>query len=448
MGAYLSKPLKVKDSESSSDERATYAVTGMQGWRQYMEDAHVAVPDLALPSFPEGVSLYGVFDGHGGPAVSMWVSRHIASVLAANLQSVTVPQEKSRLTCAGDFNGTYGNKEVLDLCEAVQSSFLRLDDEMSASDAHTELKHLQSVIEADRTRVMKENDINPSVQQPLLKALLQGKRKIDMHEEDGKKYITVSAMEDEDSDEEESADDMKDYEVDMNEDPNASTAWDPEGCGCTAVVVAHVRGTSPCLVVANAGDSRAVASRKGEAVALTMDHKPMQSRELARIKAAGGTVNCGRVDGNLNLSRSLGDLFYKKDAAIPAREQRISAYPDVTVTPLQKDDDFVILACDGIWDCQSNQDAVNFVRSRLTEYRKEKPAPADHEILTRICEEMCDACVADTPFETEGGVGCDNMTMMVVLLNHENDDGRGKEVFYYGTPSECEEYVRVSSELE
>ncbi|KAH0482856.1 MAG: uncharacterized protein KVP18_000399 [Porospora cf. gigantea A] len=91
----------MQDSESSSDDRATYAVTGMQGWRQYMEDAHVAVPDLALPSFPEGVSLYGVFDGHGGPAVSMWVSRHIASALAANLQGVTVPQEKSRLMCAG-----------------------------------------------------------------------------------------------------------------------------------------------------------------------------------------------------------------------------------------------------------------------------------------------------------------------------------------------------------
>lgn len=66
-----------------------------------------------------------------------------------------------------------------------------------------------------------------------------------------------------------------------------------------------------------------------QAFPLSHDHKPMNPGERARIAAAGGCVTNGRVDGNLNLSRSLGDLFYKADAFIPPEKQRITAFPDV-----------------------------------------------------------------------------------------------------------------------
>jgi hypothetical protein len=89
--------------------------------------------------------------------------------------------------------------------------------------------------------------------------------------------------------------------------------------GCTAVV-ALVVGKK--LFVANAGDSRGVMMRGGNAVALSEDHKPTQERELNRIKAAGGYVNVvGRVNGNLNLSRSLGDLKYKQLKHLHPEEQ-------------------------------------------------------------------------------------------------------------------------------
>lgn len=65
------------------------------------------------------------------------------------------------------------------------------------------------------------------------------------------------------------------------------------------------------LIVANAGDSRAVLCRNGSAVPLTFDHKPDNKEEKERIEKAGSTIIEGRVDGNLNLSRSLGDLKYK-----------------------------------------------------------------------------------------------------------------------------------------
>ena len=65
------------------------------------------------------------------------------------------------------------------------------------------------------------------------------------------------------------------------------------------------------LYVANAGDSRCVLSRRGEAVPLSFDHKPENEEERERIEKAGSVITDGRVDGNLNLSRSLGDLKYK-----------------------------------------------------------------------------------------------------------------------------------------
>lgn len=65
------------------------------------------------------------------------------------------------------------------------------------------------------------------------------------------------------------------------------------------------------LYIANAGDSRCVLARGGKAMALSYDHKPENDEERRRIEKAGSTIVEGRVDGNLNLSRSLGDLKYK-----------------------------------------------------------------------------------------------------------------------------------------
>ncbi len=81
-----------------------------------------------------------------------------------------------------------------------------------------------------------------------------------------------------------------------------------EDSGCTAVV-AVVRGNE--LVVANAGDSRCVLCRDGQAVDLSIDHKPEDPEEQARISKAGGRVTMdGRVNGGLNLSRAIGKSIW------------------------------------------------------------------------------------------------------------------------------------------
>lgn len=149
--------------------------------------------------------------------------------------------------------------------------------------------------------------------------------------------------------------------------------------GCTAVV-AVLKGND--LYVANAGDSRCVLCRDGKAVELSLDHKPEDTAEMDRIHKAGGRVTAdGRVNGGLNLSRALGDHSYKKNTQLPPEDQMISALPDIMHISIDREtDDFIILACDGIWNFMSSQDVVDFVRARL-----EKGCTN----LSKICEEVC-----------------------------------------------------------
>ena len=72
MGAYLSAPITLKESEDGATSRLRHGASSMQGWRRSMEDAHIVGTEKA------GATLYGVFDGHGGAEVARYVARHMA----------------------------------------------------------------------------------------------------------------------------------------------------------------------------------------------------------------------------------------------------------------------------------------------------------------------------------------------------------------------------------
>jgi serine/threonine protein phosphatase PrpC len=116
----------------------------------------------------------------------------------------------------------------------------------------------------------------------------------------------------------------------------------------------------------------------------------------------------------LNLSRSLGDLEYKQNKRINPEEQMITANPDVFIETLNDDCDFMIIACDGVWDCKTNQEACDFVSERLKKNLNMK--------LSKIIEELLDEILAPDIYTgnikliilIETGVGCDNMTCVIV----------------------------------
>jgi serine/threonine protein phosphatase PrpC len=106
------------------------------------------------------------------------------------------------------------------------------------------------------------------------------------------------------------------------------------------------------LYVANAGDSRSVLCQKGgKAFEMSTDHKPDLPTEKLRIEQAGMFVEECRVNGSLNLSRSLGDLEYKKNPNKSKELQAVTCIPEIKSHPFNADCEFLIIACDGIWDC-------------------------------------------------------------------------------------------------
>lgn len=158
--------------------------------------------------------------------------------------------------------------------------------------------------------------------------------------------------------------------------------------GCTACVALI---TKTEIYVANAGDSRCVLCKDGTAVNLSEDHKPDLENEKKRIEKAEGFVEENRVKGAINLSRSLGDLEYKQNKKLPAEEQMITALPDVRVESITNDMDFLIIGCDGVWDCMSSQVAVDFVKDQAT-----KPIAKQDKTfkLSKVIEAMFEKNIA------------------------------------------------------
>ncbi|XP_042989516.1 probable protein phosphatase 2C 10 isoform X2 [Carya illinoinensis] len=123
--------------------------------------------------------------------------------------------------------------------------------------------------------------------------------------------------------------------------------------GSTAVTAILINGQK--LWIANVGDSRAVLSRGGQAVQMTIDHEP--NTERGSIENKGGFVSnmpgdVPRVNGQLAVSRAFGDKSLKS---------HLRSDPDVQNATVENTE-ILILASDGLWKVMANQEAVDIAR--------------------------------------------------------------------------------------
>ncbi|OIV95286.1 hypothetical protein TanjilG_07442 [Lupinus angustifolius] len=164
-------------------------------------------------------------------------------------------------------------------------------------------------------------------------------------------------------------------------------------CGTTALT-ALVLGRH--LLVANAGDCRAVLCRRGKAVEMSQDHRPSYLPERRRVEELGGFVDDGYLNGYLSVTRALGDWDLKNPlgAASP-----LIADPDIQMVTLTEEDEFLIIGCDGIWDVMSSQVAISLVRRGLR--RHDDP----HQCAKELVKEALRLNTAD------------NLTVIVICLS-------------------------------
>lgn len=406
MGNLLGAPVTEKETHSGvTSDGLAYAVSSMQGWRVHMEDAHITEGKLyaAEPKKTEnglkteyvkidlpGHALFGVFDGHGGSFAAKYSGSNFCRVLSRQQKFIEyakyrqISPEKEKTFADPSMRDDYLRNGRDLLHGALIDAFVEVDQEIALT------MRGQKVADADKPYNEDEphdHHVHPSS---------DGAGTGDSHE---------APMED-----------------------SASSLEDEGDSGTTACVVVI---TPEYVVCANAGDSRAILSRNNrQAVPLSHDHKPDNADEDRRIRLGGGFVAGGRVEGDLAVSRGLGDFRFKHMEVVMAAEklpdgafdygneestqvsgtlrrpvtkpshQKVSPVPElIFIDRLADKDEFVLIACDGIWDVQSNEVAVQLVANLFAEGESD---------LGLICEEVCDCCL---------GVGSkDNMTTLVVKL--------------------------------
>eukprot|EP00049_Salpingoeca_infusionum_P001090 m.45075 g.45075 ORF g.45075 m.45075 type:complete len:380 (-) comp10863_c0_seq1:4339-5478(-) len=289
MGAFLSVPVSDKDTATGEGAGLTWGLSAMQGYRQEMEDAHIATTDMEkLP----GHGFFAVFDGHGGDSAAIYSGSHFTD----------------NIFQSSDFDAAkIEDTEMLSTC--LRNAHFFSDTDM--------------------------------------------------------------------------------WEHSMG----FQTLADHSGCTAVSCIV-----TPSHYIFANCGDSRAILVGEDKVLFATTDHKPTDPIEKQRIEKARGYVQMARVNGNLAVSRSLGDFNYKDVATMKPEEQKVSCEPDMTVIARQDTDQYVMLCCDGIWDVMTNDNVQEFVHNQLK---------AGYNTVD-TCSRLLDYCLQKD--------SKDNMSAVLVLL--------------------------------
>nr|VDD58065.1 unnamed protein product [Brassica oleracea] len=119
------------------------------------------------------------------------------------------------------------------------------------------------------------------------------------------------------------------------------------------------------LMVANAGDCRAVLCRKGKAIEMSHDHRPINLPERRRVEESGGVIEDGYLNGELSVTRALGDWDMKRPHG---SNSPLISEPEIKQITLTEEDEFLVIGCDGIWDVLTSQEAVSVVKRGLNRH--------------------------------------------------------------------------------
>jgi serine/threonine protein phosphatase PrpC len=469
MGNLLGAPVTDKETHrgTTKDEQLKFGLSSMQGWRVHMEDAHIAEGEIyALEIDPkdsskstkiplEGHSLFAVYDGHGGTFAAIYSGNNFLRILSKQPRFV-----KYAKMCASGSSNSNPAVKMRVLEQALKQAFVETDYEIGLA-----------------IRGKSHKDANsPYHQPPKVQSPAVSSPTINAHPSDEVGENDVS---------------NQNQQSNNPTTPNAKPAMagaamkaasdhlsaiEDEGDSGTTTCVVMITPNS--IVCANAGDSRAVFARRpespttedsafattvGKAIPLSFDHKPDDEEEEKRVRNAGGYVTGGRVEGDLAVSRGLGDFRFKQMAVVlnntqlypdedvsttttskesssttagssnsnsnmatddeaeeddeqaiplndsmvrkplefPPGDQKVSPIPDVTIHTRNHDrDEYVVVACDGIWDVVSNQQCIAELDEIMyTEGERD---------LGLVSEEILDTCLR---YGSK-----DNMTAIVVQL--------------------------------
>lgn len=383
----MARPVTETSTSCGQNSNVEYGCVEMQGWRKTMEDTHFATKNFCNN---ENLSFFAVYDGHGGSEVSRWLSVHMHRMVESFYRTSNgrIDEALTKAFLSVDDNldtwcrDSEDDTDELDgecllkqLREIKETRMFELCDSRSTSGGSSSdfgiLDNRPSCAQRGRPSMRPSLSMSPASPVPVSE----------------KKGLRPSLSEE--------------LIHCGNYSFGREYGWDVGSTACAAVV------SKDKVYVANVGDSRCVLSKNGEAVDLSVDHKPNTPRERARIVAAGLDVEHGRVNGALGLSRALGDLKYKNNTRLCSTQQAVTAVPDVACVDLQPEHNFLVIASDGIFDVLSSQEVVEFVYDNLIR---------GGDTALEVAEKLVRHCLAPSCEGYHGGTGMDNSTVVIVDL--------------------------------
>ncbi|KAG9316724.1 phosphatase 2C-domain-containing protein [Chiua virens] len=325
-----------------------------KGARRYMEDAHSFIVDFAGV---RGQGFFAVFDGHAGKHAAEWCGQHFHEYFLDSLRT------SSSTTIPDILNETFHNvdRRISRLCEesdgkihsgcTVVTAFLRIEG------ADGRQSFLTSPITTQPTAVTPSPEDTKGSRSGSESPVSETGEEASGSNKTSKKHKKAKSPS---SPTGRFARALKNLGGGGSSPPPSPSPGTPTPSPTSAnhtnisSVILPPPSLRRVLYSANAGDARGVLCRAGKAVRLTYDHKGSDKQEAKRITDAGGFVMSGRVNGVLAVTRSLGDSSMK---------EFVVGSPYTTETELCDDDEFLILACDGLWDITGDQGAIDLVRN-------------------------------------------------------------------------------------
>ena len=398
----LAEPITNKIFKNYENDKIRVGVCLMQGWRKTMEDI-----SLALPNFDGENSLFGIFDGHGGSIISQFVACNIDNILKNSKPYKKLNYEQSLIDSfiildellkkpkidlflkkIQKFQKNLSNNNINNINSIINNELLKdnikndpntdylffcssyLDDEINLKYKIPDLQHYLKIknninnFNNNNIYAINDNEINDislakvnfirkrwnSVRKPTSKNISKDDyiKKIKYSFMNNPYLENGSILEAEDINISknklrlEKSSTFKDFKE--NEKEKESLVANE--IGTTANVLLLKKNY---VYIANVGDSLSVMYKNKKAFKLNKEHKTTSEKEFTRIIKGGGTIQNWRINGKLNITRSIGDLNYKNKNKNFNYEQDILGIPEVYKYFLE-DVDFIVMGSDGFWD--------------------------------------------------------------------------------------------------
>ncbi|KAM3962738.1 protein phosphatase 1L [Aphomia sociella] len=334
---------RMKFMEGSEADKQSWELKGtlsaayaIKGRRMHMEDRFIIHEDINST----GISLFAIFDGHGGEFAANYAKDHLIQNLFNKIIELNAFKDGKTISTPLK-ESPEEPKEESNISVERKTSFKK---SVSTADdtSKKEITDPDLLAQLSKARPIITREVRPSAK-PIKNVSIPLSSYLDKGKINFGKLLTDEVL----------AADRLLVEA-------AKRSMNVAG---TTALIAIMEGNY--LIVANVGDSRGVmCDSRGNAIPVSFDHKPQQVREQKRIEAAGGYIafnGVWRVAGILATSRAMGDY--------PLKDKKfVIADPDILTFNLDDHKPmFLVLASDGLWDTFSNEEAVKFIKERLDE---------------------------------------------------------------------------------